>query len=144
MPGCRARSCVRPDRGDLTTCAPKLQEAAEFLFENSPAAIRLQPLGPDPNRWPTVLTIESSHATNGATRFATVMMAPAGTCSGFYQQVIYWPQACSIVKKQVFQAYANERTLLRAVRLSDANPGLQVALMPAGAGCISIKKELIH
>lgn len=128
----------------LRACAPRMQEAADFLFEGRSAAIRVQPLGPDANRWPTLVTIESSHPANGTTRFSTLMIAPAGSCSGFYQQVIVWPQPCAAVKKEIFGSYTGDRALLRNVRISELNAGLQVALMPAGTGCVSIKKELLH
>jgi hypothetical protein len=134
----------------IVRCGPVLQQAGAFLIENAPAQFVLQPLGPDTNRWPTVVTMEGSHAVAGKpasaaqTRLTTMIVAPAGTCSGLYTQVIYWPEPCAGLKSRVFAAYANERPLLSRVRQSELNPGLQLYLMPAGAGgCVSVKKELI-
>ena len=133
----------------LTTCATVFQQAGAFIFENGEANFTVQPLGPDANRWPTAVTIETRHpptATTKApqTRLTTLLVAPAGTCSGLYEQVIYWPESCASVKSRVFSGYGPEKPLLARVMQSEANPGLQLYLTPAGpAGCVSVKKELI-
>ena len=109
----------------------------------------MQPLGPDANRWPTVVTIETRHpatVTGRApqTRLTTLTIAPAGSCSGLYEQVIFWPESCAAIKARVFSGYHLDRPLLSHVLQSEANPGLQLYLIAAGpAGCVSVKKELI-
>lgn len=128
----------------LKSCAPTVSEAAGFLFERGDVQFVVQPLGPDANRWPTVVTAEGTHGDKKQTRLTTLVVAPAGTCSGLYQQVIYWPESCAAVKQKVFADFKGEKVFSRNVRVSEANPGLQIYLMPAGAaGCVSIKKELI-
>ena len=132
----------------LTTCASVFQQAGAFVFESGEANFTVQPLGPDANRWPTVVTIESNHPATTTTktpqtRLTTLVVAPAGTCSGLYTQVIYWPEACAALKARVFAGFGPERPLLARVMLSEANPGLQLYLTPAGPGCVSVKKELI-
>lgn len=130
----------------LTACASVIQQAGAFIFETGEANFTVQPLGPDTNRWPTVVTIESSHATakGPQTRLTSLIVAPAGTCSGFYQQVIYWPETCAALKARVFAGFGPEKPLLGRVMASEANPGLQLYLTPAGpTGCVSVKKELI-
>ncbi len=132
----------------LTACAPVFQQAGGFLFENAEVQFVAQPLGPDTNRWPTVVTAEGSYpmkaGASNQTRLTTLIVAPAGTCSGMYQQVVYWPEPCAALKARVFGAFGNERPLLARVRQSEASPALQLYLMPAGPnGCVSIKKELI-
>ena len=132
----------------LTNCAPVFQQAGGFLFENADVQFVVQPLGPDTNRWPTVVTAEGNYplkaGTPNQTRLTTLIVAPAGTCSGLYQQVIYWPEPCPALKARVFGAFINDRPLLARVRQSEASAGLQLYLMPAGPnGCVSVKKELI-
>ena len=122
--------------------------AGGFLFENAEVQFVVQPLGPDTNRWPTVMTAEGNHPMKAGapnqTRLTTLIVAPAGTCSGLYSQVIYWPEPCATLKTRVFAGFTNDRPLLAKVRQSEASPALQLYLMPAGAkGCVSVKKELI-
>lgn len=129
---------------NLKTCAPTVSGAAAFLFEQGDVQFVVQPLGTDANRWPTVVTSEGTHGVRKQSRLTTLLVAPAGTCSGMYQQVIYWPETCAALKQRVFADFKNEKVFARNVRVSEANPGLQLYLMPAGtAGCVSIKKELI-
>ncbi|MDB5696492.1 MAG: hypothetical protein JWN21_2035 [Sphingomonas bacterium] len=134
----------------IRNCAPVFSQAGAFLFEDAAAQFVIQPLGPDTNRWPTVVTMEGTHPVAGRapaagqTRLTTLIVAPAGSCAGMYNQVIYWPEPCPAIKARVFKSYGSERPLLARVRQSEANPGLQLYLMPAGvAGCVSVKKELI-
>lgn len=131
----------------ITRCASVFNQAGPFLFEKAQAQFVVQPLGPDVNRWPTAVTIEGSYPAAGRaapqTRLTTLVVAPAGSCSGLYNQVIYWPEPCATLKTRVFGAFTKERPLLARVRQSEANPGLQLYLMPAGTGCVSVKKELI-
>ena len=128
----------------LTSCAPVFTQAANFLFEDGQVQFIVQPLGRDANRWPTVVTSEGIHGAKPQTRLSTLIVAPAGTCSGMYQQVIYWPESCASVKARVFAEFKSEHQLLQNVRVSEASPALQLFLMPAGpTGCVSIKKELI-
>ena len=128
----------------MTQCVASVQRAAHFLFEDGEANFSVQPLGPDANRWPTVIVIEGAHATAGRTRFSTLTVAPGPACSGLYEQVIAWPTPCAELKTTTFAAYANAKIILRNVQVSELNPGLQLYLMPSGAGCVSIKKELFH
>ena len=128
----------------LTACAPVFAQGANFLFEDGQVQFIVQPLGRDTNRWPTVVTSEGVHGAKPQTRLSTLIVAPAGTCSGMYQQVIYWPESCASVKARVFGDFKGEHALLQNVRVSEASPALQLFLMPAGpGGCVSIKKELI-
>lgn len=126
----------------LTACAGAVQQATDFLFEGQEANFIAQPLGPDADRWPTVFVIESADPAGGHDRFATLMVSP--NCSGMYEQTIYWPQPCSVVKSTVFAKFTGEHPLLKEVQVSDSGPALQVYLTPAGAGCVSIKKELFR
>jgi hypothetical protein len=129
----------------MTTCAPLAQTAADFLFENGAANFTVQPLGPNADQWPTVIVIESAHADQGRTRFSTITVAPGpGGCSGLYEQVIHWTQSCPVLKATTFADFQSERLMLRDVRVSEANPGLQLYLTPAGTGCVSVKKELLR
>jgi hypothetical protein len=128
----------------MTQCAASVERAAHFLFEDGEANFTVQPLGPDANRWPTVIVIEGAHAAAGRTRFSTLTVAPGPGCSGLYEQVIAWPTPCAELKATTFSAYGAAKVILRNVQVSELNPGLQVYLMPAGAGCVSIKKELFH
>lgn len=131
----------------LTRCASKAQRAANFVFEDGAAAFTVQPLGPDANAWPTVITIESAHAPAGSPpRFSTVTIAPGPGCAGFYEQIIAWPNPCEELARTVFAGFSATRRLYRQVQVSELNAGLQLYLLPqaGGRGCTSIKRELFR
>jgi hypothetical protein len=125
----------------LTNCAVSVQQAMAFLFEGQPAHFIAQPLGPDSDRWPAVFVVESAPA-GGHTHLSTLMIAP--NCSGMYEQVIYWSQPCDVVKSTIFAKFTGEHVLTRDVKVSDSGPALEVYLSSAGAGCLSVKKELFR
>ena len=126
----------------LTTCAASVQQAMTFLFEGSNAHFIAQPLGPDSDRWPAVFTVESVPPGGGHTHLSTLMIAP--NCSGMYEQVIYWSQPCDVVKSTIFAKFTGEHLLTRDVKVSDSGPAIELYLTPAGAGCVSVKKELFR
>lgn len=129
----------------MTQCAGVVTKAARFLFEDGEVNFTVQPLGPDANRWPTVIMIEGAHKAAGATRLTSLTVSPgAAGCAGFYEQVIAWPTPCDQLKATTFAAFQNTKIILRNVKVSELGPGLQLYLMPAGAGCVSVKKELFH
>ena len=143
-PGPIARLNAALKQINLGACAPVVSQAAQFLFDTGDVNFVVQPLGPDVNRWPLVVTSEGNNGAKGQTRLSTLIVAPAGSCSGLYQQVVYWPEPCAAVKARIFADFKSEKLFLRNVKVSEANPGLQLYLMPAGAaGCVSVKKELI-
>lgn len=137
----RVRSAL--SQAGISVCAPVLLTAAQFIFDAGDGDFSIQPLGPDVNRWPVVLTIESQHTAVGHNRLTVITIAPAGTCSGSYEQVITWPQSCQVLKSTVFADFKGERLFYRSVRTSELTAGIQLFLMPSGTGCVSIKKELI-
>jgi hypothetical protein len=126
----------------LTNCATSVTQAMTFLFEGGQANFIAQPLGPDSDRWPAVFTIESVAPGGGHTHLSTLMIAP--NCSGMYEQVIYWGQPCDIVKSTIFAKFTGEHVLKRDVKVSDSGPAIELYLTPAGAGCVSVKKELFR
>ncbi len=126
----------------LTNCAAAVQQAMTFLFEGTQARFVAEPLGPDSDRWPAVFTVETDPPAGGHAHLSTLMIAP--NCSGMYEQVIYWSQPCDLVKSTVFAKFTGEHVLTRDVKVSDSGPAIELYLSAAGAGCVSVKKELFR
>ena len=139
-----ARLAAALSRAGIKRCAPIVQRVAEFLWENGDAGFQLKLLGADADTSSVVVTLESNHPTLGTTRYATILVAPKETCSGYYEQTIFWAAACPVVKQSNFANFPNTAPLLRNIQASAASPTVSLYLMPAGAGCVSIKKEIFH
>ncbi|PZO06532.1 MAG: hypothetical protein DCF28_01590 [Alphaproteobacteria bacterium] len=127
----------------MTRCTSRAVQVGRFLMEGSHANFTVQPLGPNGDLWPTVITMESSHADNGTTRLSIISISP--NCAGFYQQTIYWSQPCSVLRSGTFAAFTGAQRLLANVIVSELDVATQLYLMPAGPqGCVSVKKELFR
>lgn len=124
-------------------CTNAIVTAAAYLFEDGEGDFTVQPLGPDSNRWPIVVTLESFHAQSGSSRLSVITIANSGSCSGNYQQTITWPQSCQVVRSTIFAKYGANRALFRSVQVSELTPAIQLYMMASGSGCVTIKKELI-
>lgn len=127
----------------MTRCTTRAVQVGRFLIEGSDANFIVQPLGPNGDMWPTVITMESSHASNGTTRLSMISISP--NCAGFYQQTIYWNQPCAVLRSGTFAAFTGARRLLANVTFGELDAATQLYLMPAGPqGCVSVKKELFR
>ena len=131
-------------RAGVKRCAPIVRAVAAFVTENSNAAFVVRSLGTVPDSSPVSVTVESAHASLGTTRYATITVVPSESCSGFYEQTIYWGIACSVVKTQNFANFPATRPILRNIQQSALSATVSLQLMPAGQGCISIKKEIFR
>lgn len=123
------------------TCSAALAKVALFLSNGMDATYTVEPLGVDETAWPIVLTMESENP-GGGDRLSVANMNPG--CSGMYTQTIYWSRSCEAVKTQVFPNFGSQKTFMRNVRKSRSGRNLELFLMPAAAGCVSIKKELFR
>ena len=83
----------------------------------------------------------------GATSFVSSSFAPGigpADCSGTYDQVTYWNATCAQVAISSFSTFKPARALFKNVQSLENGPQAKVFLMPAGAGCVSIKKEMLY
>ena len=127
----------------MTRCTTRAVQVGRFLIEGSDANFIVQPLGPNGDMWPTVITMESSHPSNGTTRLSMISISP--NCAGFYQQTIYWNQPCAVLRSGTFAAFTGTRRLLANVTFGELDAATQLYLLPAGPqGCVSVKKELFR
>lgn len=68
---------------------------------------------------------------------------PDGQCSAVYEAVSFWQGKCDDVASKVFPSFARSNNLRQHVLVLDAGASAKVFLMPAGNGCVSIKKEVV-
>ena len=80
------------------------------------------------------------------TGYATSTYAPLGKngCDGLYEAVDWWPNRCPDVAAKVFTHFKAAGKLLRNIQVLEGGPAIRVFLMPAGSGCVSIKKEVVY
>jgi hypothetical protein len=132
-------------KAGVLACAARVNQVANFLTANSQSGAFLFTPGaqPDQRLFSTSLEVSSP---NTPPAYASASFAPnqANGCAALYETVSYWPSACDKVAAQQFAGLKDGGKLGTRTQLLVLGPSSRVFLMPAGTGCVSIKKEVIH
>jgi hypothetical protein len=134
-------------KSGVLTCAGRINQVANFLTGNSQgvgAFLFAPPVNPDQGL--VSVSMEIPATSNAATAYASASFAPnqANRCDGMYETVVYWSQACAEVAQRSFSGLKQLGLLAGSLTVLDGGKSSKVFLMPAGSGCVSIKKELIQ
>jgi|WetSurSiteA1Bulk_404760.scaffolds.fasta_scaffold26553_2 hypothetical protein len=79
--------------------------------------------------------------------YSSASFAPVvgGGCQALYEAVVYWEKPCGEVAKAAFSTLKPAKVIMKDIEvLADAKTLLRVFLMPAGKGCVSIKKDVLY
>ena len=97
---------------------------------------------PDTRLLPLALEVP----TDAGSAYVSATFAPgqANGCGATYDAVSYWPQKCEAVAAKQFAGFKRmEQALRKNITVLDGGAATKVFLMPAGSGCVSIKKEVV-
>lgn len=129
----------------VLSCTSRINQVANFLTAGTQGtgALMFLPLNyPDQQMFSTSMEIplKDSFA------YASASFAPnqVSGCTGMYESVVYWPQKCTEVAEKNFGTLKKMGLLVKNINILDGGVSTKVFLMPAGAGCVSIKKEIIR
>ena len=138
---------IGAQRNGVVKCIGRINQVTSFLTANtSNSGMVLNAPGAEVNQKLVSTVIEAQGAAGGAS-FVSASFAPGinnGECSGTYDAVTYWPQGCAQVATASFAAFKPTQPLSKTVFTLDGGPLVKVFLMPAGTGCVSIKKEVLY
>jgi hypothetical protein len=146
---------VGPDASPITqaaakagviSCDGRINQVSNFLTsgaEKTGFFEFIPPTKPDQNIFSVSMELQGK---DGAFAYASASFAPnqADGCGALYEQVAYWPMSCTEVAQKLFSGMAREGELLKNITVLVGPPTVRVFLMPAGAGCTSIKKEVVR
>lgn len=125
-------------------CLGRINQVTNFVTANSQSAAYLfvSPAQPDKSLVSANLEVQASNALT----FASTSFAPTGSdgCGGMYEAVTYWGENCDIVAAKGFPQLKKAGVVQRHVQILQGAGTMRLFLMPAGQGCISIKKEIIY
>lgn len=125
-------------------CAGRINQVVNFLgfTEKAGAVLMIPPAQPDSRLIPLAMEIP----VEGGVAFVSASFAPnqANGCGATYDSVVYWPQSCGKVKDNQFKALKETGKIRKEITILDGGEGIKFFLMPAGSGCISIKKEMVQ
>jgi len=125
-------------------CAGRIIQVVNFLgfTEQAGAVLMIPPAQPDARLIPLAMEIP----VEGTAVYVSASFAPnqANGCGATYDSVVYWPQSCGKVKENQFKTQQETGKIRKAITILDGGEGIKIFLMPAGSGCVSIKKEVVQ
>lgn len=124
----------------ITTCAPRIKQVVLSLAANQPADFIFEPMSTNTNTAPNVITMESGF--NETSRLTIIHVNP--DCGGTYEQTIHWQESCRDVKNNSFPRFVPDRMIQKNISSYRTGNNLQLSLIPAGNGCVSVKKEMFR
>jgi len=134
------------DKAGMKACSGRINQVANFLTAGTPGVagiVFLPPNNPDQHLISVSMEIPIKGASSA---YASASFAPnqANGCGGMYETVVYWPQKCDVVANKNFGALKKLGALSKTVYVRDGGVTTKIFLMPAGTGCVAIKKEVIR
>lgn len=149
----QASASVKPPKANTLTqalshwgvenCRERVNQVSGFVgYNKSSAAMVLMPPVQVNQR---MIPIAMEVPTETGAAYVSANFAPnqANNCGASYDAVVYWEKACQFVAEDQFKAFKNIGELGKDVTVLDGGLATKVFLMPAGRGCVSIKKEIV-
>ena len=134
------------DKAGMKACSGRINQVANFLTAGNPgvgAMLFLPPNNPDQQ----LVSVSMEIPIKGTgSAYASASFAPnqANGCGGMYETVVYWPQKCDVVANKTFGTLKKIGALSKTIFVRDGGVTTKIFLMPAGSGCVAIKKEVIR
>jgi hypothetical protein len=127
----------------VLNCAARINQVSNFLGfgPQAGALLLVPPSQPDQRLLPLAMEVP----TESGSAYVSATFAPnqANGCGAVYDAVVYWPQKCEAVADKQFASLKRTGQLKTSLTVLDGGPATKVFLMPAGSGCVSIKKEVV-
>jgi hypothetical protein len=123
-------------------CLGRIDQVSNFLTNGaaSGAALFLPPREPDRGLASVSMEVLGG---NGLSYVNTAYAPSATGCDGVYEAITYWAGACDQVAAS-FPGFTPAKPLREHIQTLEGSPTAKIYLMPAGQGCISIKKEVVY
>lgn len=127
----------------VLSCASRINQVTSFLASGNQSGAMLFGIPGQPDQRMVSVSMELA-APDKTTAYASASFAPnqANGCGAVYEAVIYWPQNCDVVAARQFPQAKKLKVLHKSIQPLESGPA-KVFLMPAGNGCVSIKKEIV-
>jgi hypothetical protein len=130
----------------VLSCASRVNQVTNFLGGSSQetgAFIFAPPAEADQSLFSVSMEVPGGQA---ATAYASATFAPnqANGCGALYETVAYWPLSCDQVAQKHFSGMKRLREVKQNITVLSGNSPARVFLLPAGAGCVTVKKEIVR
>ncbi len=131
-------------KAGVLTCTPKINQVMTFLTAGCKSHAYLFVGQSQPDRCIFSVSL-STQSLEGKLRYSSASFAPTtnGRASAVYDSVEYVDQTPEAVEKSMFGSLKRKGSLGKDTIILDGGY-VTVFLMPAGTGCIVIKKEVVQ
>jgi hypothetical protein len=129
-------------RMGVLSCAARINQVTNFLGFGAQAEAVMMAPPTQPDHRMTAIALSLPDGSRNA--YASVTFAPnqANGCGATYDAIIYWAEKCDAVETH-FAGMKRQKTLGKDITVLDGAAATKVFLLPAGAGCVSVKKEVV-
>lgn len=132
-------------KAGVVDCLERVNQVANFLTTGdaqSGATLSIPPQDANERMVSAAFEIQTPQVLS----YASADFAPlASGCGGTYEAVVYWKNACDAVASKAFAQFKRIGPIKNSIlALQGSSTQLRVFLMPAGQGCVSIKKEIVY
>lgn len=128
----------------VVKCANRVEQHERFFSQQNNPVSALSFVAPnDQNNRLFSLSLEIVEQNESV--YVSTNYAPSGRddCAASYDLVKYWPNSCKEVAEKVYYQFSGSGSLASQISVLGREPNVKVFLMPAGEGCVSIKKEIV-
>ena len=131
-------------KAGLTDCLGRINQVSNFLTagaQQSGASLSISPQAPNERMASLAFEIKSPQVLSYAS--ADFAPLPSG-CSATYEAVTHWQNNCKDVATKGYAQLKLIGAIQNNILVLEGGPQLRVFLMPAGKGCVAIKKEVVY
>ena len=127
----------------VLSCAIRINQVSSFLGFGAQAGALLMVPPSEPDQ--RLVTFAMEVPTEWSSAYVSAVFAPnqANGCGAAYDAVMYWPLRCEAVATAQFANFKRLGPLKKEITVLDGGVTTKVFLLPAGSGCVSIKKEFV-
>ncbi len=131
-------------KAGLTDCLGRINQVSNFLTagaQQSGASLSISPQVPNERMASIAFEIKTPQVLS----YATADFAPlANGCGATYEAVTHWQNSCKDVATKGYAQLKFIGAIQNNILVLEGGPQLRVFLMPAGKGCVAIKKEVVY
>lgn len=130
-------------KAGVKRCTAQIQKVTAFLTDKARTGTTVFPMAANPDD--TLVSISSEIINTNAVTYAGATFAPrADGCSAVYEQVSHWQNKCEEVHAAQYPSFKPKGVLQAQIKVYYNSAATQVMMVPAGTGCVVIKKEIVH
>ncbi len=125
-------------------CSSRIQQVTTFATAAPPVNAAMTFFPPDADNG-VVSVIQAIETPQGPVSVSSTYAPNQATgCQATYDAVTYHSKSCQAVAIDVYKDLKEAGQAQKSIRILEGGPYLKVILISADAGCVSVKKEVIH